>query len=119
MKKLILGMALVSLSVIAAIAQSADFVVLRLITGTINANGTSQNPTKTFTIAHPSGGRYIVTFSPFVFGKRIPVCIVMPLGLMTVNSIYENVSYCDFTVVDLNGSPTDAVFNFIAAPITN
>jgi hypothetical protein len=43
----------------------------------------------------------------------------MPLGLLMVNAIYENVSYCDFTIVDLNGSPTDAIYNFMAAPITN
>jgi hypothetical protein len=121
MKKLILGMTLVTLSNIAAIrnARSDDLGVLRVITGTISANGTPQNPTKEFTIAHPSRGRYIVTFSPFVFGKSIPACIVMPLGLLMVNAIYENVSYCDFTIVDFNGSPTDAIYNFMAAPITN
>jgi hypothetical protein len=89
MKKLILGMALVTLSNTAAIrnARSDDLGVLRVITGTINANRT----------------------------KSIPVCIVMPLGLLMVNAIYENVSYCDFTIVDLNGSPTDAIYNFMDA----
>jgi hypothetical protein len=74
--------------------------------------------TNTFTIAHPSAGRYVITFAPFVFGKHVPACIVMPLGSFTVAGILENVSFCDFTIVNLSGVATDTVYNFMAAPIT-
>jgi hypothetical protein len=72
MKNLILGITLVSLAQTAGIysAKADDDNGLRLVTGTVNANGTSQTPTNTFTIAHPSAGRYVITFTPFVFGKR-------------------------------------------------
>ena len=90
-----------------------------LIVGTVNPDGTSQTPTTKFTITHPSPGRYVITFAPHVFGKDIPACIVMPLGSLTVAGILENVSFCDFTIVDLGGMPTDAFHNFFAAGITH
>ncbi len=119
-KNLILGITLVSLAQTAGIysAKADDDNGLRLVTGTVNANGTSQTPTNTFTIAHPSAGRYVITFTPFVFGKRIPACIVMPLGSLTVAGIHENISFCDFTIVNLSGVATDAIYNFMAARIT-
>jgi hypothetical protein len=90
-----------------------------LITGTVNANGTSQTTTNAFTIAHPSPGRYIITFDPDVFGKNIPACIVMPLGNFSIAGILENVSFCDFTLINFpSNAPTDTIFNFMAAPIT-
>ncbi|MGH6811561.1 MAG: hypothetical protein ACREDM_04200 [Methylocella sp.] len=119
MKKLMLGIALFTLSQVPLIRYAlADDEGLQLVTGTVNANGTSQSPTKLFTIAHPSNGRYIITFAPHVFGKIAPACIVMPLGSLTVAGITENVSSCDFLIVNLTGVPTDAVYNFMAAPIT-
>jgi hypothetical protein len=90
-----------------------------LIVGTVNANGTSQTPTTKFTITHPAPGNYVITFDPSVFGNVIPACIVMPLGLATVAQILENVSFCNFTIVNLSGVPTDTVFNFFAAEITH
>jgi hypothetical protein len=42
----------------------------------------------------------------------------MPLGSFTVQQILQRVSFCDFTIVNLSNAPTDAVFNFVAAPIT-
>jgi len=42
----------------------------------------------------------------------------MPLGSLTVADIHENVSFCDFTIVNLSGVATDAFYNFMAAPIT-
>jgi hypothetical protein len=120
MKNLILGITLVSLAQTAWIysAKAEDDNGLRLVTGTVSSIGTSQTPTNTFTIAHPSVGRYVITFTPFVFGKRIPACIVMPLGSLTVTSINEDVSFCDFTIVNLSGFATDADYNFMAARIT-
>jgi hypothetical protein len=96
MKNLILGLTLVSLAQTAGIysAKADDDNSLRLVTGTVNANGASQTPTNTFTIAHPSAGHYVITFAPFVFGKHVPACIVMPLGSVTT-FIDENVSFCD------------------------
>ena len=114
-----LTVALGGCSLIANVTSASAQVPEPLIVGTVNANGTSQNATKLFTIAHPSAGRYVVTFVPFVFGYLIPACIVMPLGSLTVQAIVQNVSYCDFTIASLNGTPTDTVFNFFAAPITH
>jgi hypothetical protein len=42
----------------------------------------------------------------------------MPLGSLTVAAIHENVSFCDFTIVNLSGVATDAIYNFMAARIT-
>lgn len=88
-----------------------------LITGTVNPEGTSQTPTNAFTIAHPSDGRYQITFAPQVFGDVIPACIVMPLGAI-VTSISEDENLCDIMIASLNGSPANTFFNFMAAPIT-
>jgi hypothetical protein len=90
-----------------------------LITSTVTPNGTAQIPTNTFTIAHPSAGRYIITFAQFVFGNSLPAaCIVMPIGPFTVVDIDESGNACDFTIADLSGNPTDTFFNFMASPIT-
>ena len=100
-------------------AQAQALPSVRLITSTINPNGTVQIPTNTFTIEHPSAGRYIVTFAQTVFGNSLPAaCIVMPIGLFAVIDIDESGSTCDFTIADLSGSPADTFFNFMASPIT-
>jgi hypothetical protein len=76
MKRILVGVAVLGLAQAAGIyAANADGV--RLVTGTVNANGTSQTPTNTFTIAHTNGtGRYVITFASQVFGRQIPACIV-------------------------------------------
>src|SRR5690348_6948083 len=51
-----------------------------LIVGVVNANGTSQFTTDKFTVTHPGTGHYIVTFKPEIFGKRFPICLVVPIG---------------------------------------
>ena len=45
-------------------------------------------------------------------------CIVMPLGSLTVGNEHVNVSFCDFTIVNLSGVASDAFYAFMAAPIT-
>jgi hypothetical protein len=120
-KYVIFAIALATVSQMAATRSvRADDLSVRLITGTVNANGTSQTTTNAFTIAHTANtGRYVITFNPKVFGKHIPACIVMPLGTFSVIQIFQNVSYCDFTISNFStNAVADAVFNFMAAPIT-
>lgn len=122
MKNFILGIALVSISQLTAVhyPQAADDG-LKLVAGTVNPDGTSQTPTDRFTIEHLGTGHYKITFAPNVFGKTFPVCIVMPLGGMTVGAT-GNVSYCEFLIVNTTsfppGAPTDTFFGFMAAPVT-
>jgi len=85
---------------------------VRLITGPINADGTLQVPSNAFTVAHPGTGHYVITFAPDVFGKKIPSCMIIPLGVVSLIGLHEYVSYCDIQL------SADAIFNFMAAPIT-
>lgn len=84
-----------------------------LITGPISANGTPQVPSNTYTVSHPGTGHYVITFAPWVFHTSIPSCMIVPLGGVAVNSLHENVSYCDIQL------SADTIFNFMAAPITS
>lgn len=106
---------------------SSKLKSLPLVTGTVNPNGTPQHPTTRHTIEHLGTGHYRITFAPNVFGKTLPVCIVMPLGGTTVAGMFGGISFCNFVIVStigfppgtLIGAPVDAVFGFMAAPLTH
>jgi hypothetical protein len=121
MKNFILGTALFSIIQLVAVhyAKAADDG-LKLIAGSVNPDGTSQIPTDRFTVARLGTGHYRITFAPNVFGKTLPLCLVMPVGVMTVGYIIGDVSFCDFVIVNTSppGAPTDAIFGFMAAPVT-
>lgn len=127
-------LALIALPIIAihyAHAQDVDESLklksLQLVTGTVNLNGTPQHPTNRFAVEHLGTGHYRITFAPNVFGKTLPVCIVMPLGGTTVAGMIGGISFCDFLILSAIGfppgtsigDPVDALFGFMAAPLTN
>jgi hypothetical protein len=126
MKRMLAGLAVLGLAQAAGIcAANADDNQVRLITGAINANGTSQFTTNTFTSTHVSTGQYLITFAPAVFGKTFPLCIVTPLGTaptLTVGGEFVHnspTSNCEIFIVNAStGAPTDGIFVFTASPAT-
>ena len=113
MKKLILRLSLFGFLMIPTV--NTAYALQTLVMGIVNANGTLQNPTTAFTISHPSKGRYIIKFASATFNNAAPVCLIMPIGGAQITYIWQASSYCDFT---FNNGNTDAIFNFMASPIT-
>jgi hypothetical protein len=116
MRRLIFGIALAFVGYMPAIGtvHAED----GLITGLIYADGSSLFKTKAFTVAHPSAGRYVITFAPHKFGDHAPICVVTPIGFGLVSVILLGFKYCDITIDNLSGVPTDTLFVFMAASAT-
>jgi hypothetical protein len=126
MKRILVGLAALGLAQAAGIyvANADDDSQVRLVSGAINPDGTSQFTTNTFTSSHLGTGHYLITFAPAVFGKRSPICIVMPLGTaptLTVGGefVHNSPSNCEIFLSNAaTGAFTDEFFAFTANPAT-
>jgi hypothetical protein len=119
MKRILFGITALGLIQTAGILSAkADGDGLRFVTNAINADGTTQIPTNTFTSSRLGTGHYLITFAPWVFGQTLPLCIVMPVGGNTVGGERVHVSDCDIQIFDTSGNAKDSIFGFTASRIT-
>jgi hypothetical protein len=86
-----------------------------IVGGAVNANGTVQGTPTSYTVTHPSTGRYILMFtSPITPNAE---CIFQGIGLaVRVAGLGESSTECDVTFAKTTkkGAAVDTLFNFIA-----
>jgi Collagen triple helix repeat (20 copies) len=86
------------------------------VVSAVNADGTSQSPSPTYSVSSAQSGSYKITFPVSQF-TNVPICMVMPIGngvSVTGDVEFFNGSQweCDISL------STAAVFNFVATQIS-
>lgn len=87
------------------------------ISGVVNANGTVQGSPTSFTVSHPSTGKYVITFAT-AFSPN-PNCVFQPVGSQVfVDGLGENSNSCTVVFETISkkqpkGSDTLFVFDAI------
>ncbi len=88
-----------------------------IVGGAVNANGTVQGAPTSYTVTHPSTGRYILTFNSAITPNA--ECIFQGIGVaVRVAGLGETSTTCDVTFAKITkagaGPAVDTLFNFIA-----
>jgi hypothetical protein len=86
-----------------------------IVGGAVNANGTVQGTPTSYTVSHPSTGRYILTFTSAITPNA--ECIFQGIGLaVRVAGLSETSTVCDVTFAKTTktGAAVNTLFNFIA-----
>jgi len=86
-----------------------------IVGGAVNANGTVQGSPTSYTVSHPSTGRYILTFTSAITPNA--ECIFQGIGAaVRVAGLGESSTTCDVTFAKTTktGAAVDTLFNFIA-----